>query len=282
MKNILILFVIISGWALAQSNFTDSTSVLVLSFSEPMNLKNSYGPSGIRNVSNYSVFEISTLNAVKIYRSMLVTKIGDTVIDTTKQTPVGLVLERLNYQTMYRVRVINITDTAGNIIDPAHNSWDFEFTGNTASILKPTVLLEDPYEVPKNFITATASGSEVLHTPDKTIDGKSFYDGDVDSRWASQPIPQWIEWTFTSPLSIYKTVFSLNYWNENRLWTYNIQGLTSSGWVSLVPTTQNIVGNEWEIKSFPAQSVSKIRMNFTGNNQSTWAGLWEIKFYYGK
>lgn len=85
---------------------------LQLVFSEKMNRAKLF------DVKNYTVYD-NKLNEIGIHKIGVAQ--GDSIV--------VLFLNPLNYKTDYIVRVQNLTDVAGNLIDPKHNNAWFYFDG---------------------------------------------------------------------------------------------------------------------------------------------------------
>lgn len=108
--------------------FTDTTSCIVVTFNEPMLLDNE-----LLNPINYFVNDGK--KQITVYRVGLINHIGDiTVNDTSK---VLLITQRLAYKN-YTVKVNNVKDKAGNLIDTTV-IVNFSFNGLNNNINKPTI-----------------------------------------------------------------------------------------------------------------------------------------------
>lgn len=107
--------------------FTDSTSVILLRFNEPMSM------DGLLDKSNYSIAD--ELNHIKkIYRIGLVTQADTMFFNDT--SAVVLISERLDYKTVYTIKARNVKDRAGNLI--ADKNWAVTiFEGLNRKISKP-------------------------------------------------------------------------------------------------------------------------------------------------
>ena len=65
-------------------------------------------------------------------------------------------------------------------MDPQHNSATYEYQTSSG-------LLKFPVEQVVASVTP-----EPTHTGEKTIDGKGLNQGDPDSRWAGDTMPEWL------------------------------------------------------------------------------------------
>lgn len=117
---ILLSFLII-GFAYGQEHF------LQLVFSEKME------HAKLLDVKNYTVYD-NNLNEIRIH------KIGAAAGDSI----VVLFLNPLGYKTNYTVRVTNLTDIAGNLIDPDGNAAWFYFDGyDPDNEQQPYIIVKD-------------------------------------------------------------------------------------------------------------------------------------------
>lgn len=92
---------------------------LMLGFNEPMDT------NSLKHKENYEVFDQS-FNVVPV----LNVAIGyDSETGICKDSLVILLINAPNYKTTYAVRVSNVTDKAGNLIHPEHNSAWYYFDG---------------------------------------------------------------------------------------------------------------------------------------------------------
>jgi len=164
----------------------------------------------------------------------------------------------------YVVTVVNVEDLAGNPI--AQNN-----TANYERIFIP----------PDSTIMFTVQNVEGVvqepnHTPIKTIDGLGALDGDPDSRWAAQPMPEELIFDLGAIRMVSKTRLSFYNWNSGRVYNYSISVSNDhSNWNTIVPQSTSASNEEWTIDEFSLVSARYVRVNFINNNQSDWAGLWE-------
>jgi hypothetical protein len=163
----------------------------------------------------------------------------------------------------YIVTVVNVEDLAGNPIDPEHNSAEY-------ILLPPDTLIKLPVQNVEGVI------QEPEHTPLKTIDGLGALDGDPDSRWAAEPMPEELIFDLGSIRTVCKTKLSFYRWNFGRVYTYSVSiSNDHNNWITLVPQSTSASNEEWTIDEFPPVDVRYVRVHFINNNQSDWAGLWE-------
>jgi len=103
--------------------WTDTTSVILVEFSEPMSKE------GLTNRYNYRVYD-STATSIRIYRVGIVTQLEDIELHDT--TMVALITKRINVKKAYSVQVFNVKDRAGNTIGEDNEGW-FYFNGYVPS-----------------------------------------------------------------------------------------------------------------------------------------------------
>ena len=134
----------------------------------------------------------------------------------------------------------------------------------------------------KRLTIATVSAStipEPEHAPLKTIDGLGVFDGDPDSRWAGDTMPEWLIFDLGSKKLISLTKLSFYNWTNGRIYQYSI--LLSSDmdvWDEVVSNGESLL-EEWTINLFEPKAARYIKINFIANNQNPWAGLWEAEFW---
>jgi len=169
----------------------------------------------------------------------------------------------------YTVAVNNVTDLAGNIINANNNSADYEMS-------------EDPLgELYKlNIIEATASVvPEANHTPDKTIDGMGYFNGDPDSRWAGDTMPEWIQFDLGSEHLIFLSKLSFYKWNDGRTYNYSILfSSDNNNWTEILSNVQS-AEEEWTLNEFEGISARYLRVLFNYSAQTSWASLWECEIW---
>jgi hypothetical protein len=165
----------------------------------------------------------------------------------------------------YIVTVVNVEDLAGNPVDPAHNTAEYEYI-----VLPPDTLVMLPVQNVEGIII------EPDHTPEKTIDGLGALSGNPDSRWAAEPMPEELTFDLGTDRIVCKTKLSFYNWNAGRIYNYSISVSNDhNNWITIVPPTTSTSNQEWTIDEFPAVNVRYVRVHFINNNQSNWAGLWE-------
>ena len=109
----------------------------------------------------------------------------------------------------YVVTVVNVEDLAGNPVDPAHNTAEYEYI-----VLPPDTLVMFPVQNVEGIII------EPNHTPEKTIDGLGALSGDPDSRWAAEPMPEELTFDLGSIRTVCKTRLSFYNWDAGRVYEY--------------------------------------------------------------
>lgn len=123
--------------------------------------------------------------------------------------------------------------------------------------------------------------SELLHGPEKAIDGilSTTVPFNSDGRWAANLIPIYFYIKLDKPYNVKYIQMSFNYWDNSRIYTYNIDAsMDGAFWNLIIPSKQSALLQEWVRDDLNVQA-QYIRINITGNSQSTWAGLWEVEVY---
>jgi hypothetical protein len=162
----------------------------------------------------------------------------------------------------YLVTVVNVEDLAGNQIDQSNTA---EYT-----LLPPDSLMMLPVEDVYGVI------QEPEHTPLKTIDGLGALDGDPDSRWAAEPMPEELTFDLGAIRTVCKTKLSFYNWNNGRFYNYSISVSSDyTNWTTIISQTTSAFQEEWTIDEFLPVEARYVKVQFINNNQSDWAGLWE-------
>jgi hypothetical protein len=214
---------------------------LVVNFSEALD------QATAENENNYSITNnINVLNA-----SLSGSKV---TLQTSPHSPGS-----------YIVTVVNVEDLAGNPVDPAHNTAEYEYV-----VLPPDTLVMLPVQNVEGIII------EPEHTPEKTIDGLGALGGDPDSRWAAEPMPEELTFDLGTDRTICKTKLSFYNWNAGRIYNYSISVSNDhNNWITIVPQSTSASNEEWTVDEFSPVDARYVRVHFINNNQSDWAGLWE-------
>jgi hypothetical protein len=247
----------------------DTTSTLALTFSEDMS------QVGLNSFGNYILTDDS--NAVKkIYGIGIVLEMSGQPV--TGNRMIALITERLDYKRTYKVVVTNVKDVAGNVINPDKNSMEYYFMGLSQTVGIPYVSFNIKLLTIASAISQKTS--EALHGPEKAFDGKGRYSGDNDSRWACTPIPVWITFDLGQNKQLSELRYSFYNFEAGRIYTYNVQySRDNITWNTLVLSKTSTSNVEWTVDKLSVFVDARyIRINFTANNQSTWAGLWEVQF----
>lgn len=224
-----------------------SFTKVIVSFSEEIE------ETGAENPDNYSIDNNITIN------SAVLSDDGKTVALNTSEHQTSVT---------YTLTVNNVTDLAGNLISASANSA--QYVGY------------DPGQIMMlDIISAEASSvPEPEHSPDKAIDGLAYFDGDPDSRWAADNMPQWIQFDLGQVSSISRAVISFFYWNHERI--YNFDLLVSSdlnNWETILDDFSSSLSEEWNVLDFDPVDARYLRVLFNYNNQNDWAGMWEIQIW---
>jgi hypothetical protein len=126
---------IIAAWLtitpLAQ--FSDTTSVVLVEFSESMSIE------GLLNPVNYKIVSAANKNFI-IHKIGIVSEIDSIIIPDT--TLIALISERLPHKTEFIVSAKNLKDRSGNFLDSTKTVW-FYFNGFAPNkFTTPNVSLE--------------------------------------------------------------------------------------------------------------------------------------------
>jgi len=165
----------------------------------------------------------------------------------------------------YIVTVTNVEDLAGNVINPQANSADYEMTQNP-----PTG------PIPLEVVDVDASViPESVHTPIKTIDGSGYNDGDPDSRWAGDTMPEWLCFDLGTTKNVSLTKLEFYRWDAGRIYDFSIQlSLDNTNWTTVVSHTSSNT-EQWTINEFNPEEARFVKVIFHSSNENEWAGLWE-------
>lgn len=104
------------------AQWSDTTSVIVLEYSEPMSI------DSLLYAGNYMVLSADDGKIWKIYKVGIVKQLQDSTgnINLPDTTMVALVTERLPYRKSFNISADNVKDRAGNLVDPNHKTvWFF-------------------------------------------------------------------------------------------------------------------------------------------------------------
>ena len=178
------------------------------------------------------------------------------------------------------------TNTLGSINSNLRWSFDGKVTtiltgANFVNITNPSNHIKSfgnfvQYEV----ISVTASGVTDTNTaPEKTIDGLGYYDGDQDSRWAAQPMPQYITFDLGTEVPVSMTKFSFYNFQEGRIYQYTIALSNDQvNWQEVV-VNESSASEEWTVNQFAPQLARYVKLVFISstNNPNNWANLWEAQ-----
>jgi hypothetical protein len=206
--------------------------------------------SGAMNINNYAINNINILNAT----------LGSNLVTLTTS---------IHTYGAYSVIVSNVTDLAGNIIDPQQNSAIYEYQEDPSS-----GLLMFPVS---NVLESVVP--EPLHNGEKTIDGNGFYQGDLESRWSGDTMPEWLVYDLGDIQILSATKLSFYKWNEGRTYNYTLQVSTDSINWTTVRSNALSVTEEWSEEVVGPIDARYIKVIFIASNQNTWAGLWEAEFW---
>ena len=186
-----------------------------------------------------------------------------------------------------RFRLTNTTEFG--YCSPAIN-WDFTgasntiFTGNNFTNITNQLYHNnlDIYSglIKYNVLLVEASATtDPTTAPERTVDGLGYYDGDPTARWASEPMPEWIQYDLGTSRELTLARFSFYNFHSGRIYEFTVEtSVDGSAWS---PLFNNIfsVEEEWTVVQFAQRTVRYLRVIFNGNNQNTWANLWETEIW---
>ena len=207
-------------------------------------------PISSQNIANYSISNISISDAL----------LNENIV--TLSTSVHTV-------AAYSVIVNNIEDLAGNIIDTQHNTAIYEYQNNPGSgfMMLPVV----------NVLASVTPEPE--HHAEKTIDGNGYFQGDPDSRWVGDTMPEWLVYDLGDVQILNKTKLSFYKWNEGRTYNYSLEvSVDSVNWIQVL-TNVSSTTEEWSEKAIDPIDARYIKIIFISSNQLNWASLWEAEFW---
>lgn len=132
------------------------------------------------------------------------------------------------------------------------------------------------------IITVKASSTSDPNTSAlRTIDGKGYNDGDPNSRWASNPMPQWLIFDLGQNRKLSKTRFSFYNFNQGRIYQYNVKvSQDMTNWQDVL-TNVSSKPQEWSEETFPEIIGRYVKLEFLSstNNPDNWATLWEAEIW---
>lgn len=118
---------VVAAWITPSAfpQYSDTTSVILLEYSEPMSM------DSLLYAGNYMVLTVDDGKVWKIHKVGLVKEIPDSLgnIIISDTTLVALVTERLPYRKHFEISAANVKDRAGNLVDPDHKTVWFFFNG---------------------------------------------------------------------------------------------------------------------------------------------------------
>jgi hypothetical protein len=131
-----------------------------------------------------------------------------------------------------------------------------------------------------NVSSVMASGtSDTTTAPERANDGLGYYDGIQNARWASEPMPEWIQFDMGTSRELSLTRLSFYNFQAGRVYVFTVEtSLNGSTW-SPVLNNINSAEEEWTIVQFAQRSARYVRVTFNGNNQNNFANLWEGEFW---
>lgn len=228
------------------ASLTNPTT-LVVDFSEAMD------PISSVVLSNYSIGNGISINSASLSND------GKSVTLNTSQH-----IANQNYI----ITVNNVKDLAGNIISNQANNAQYVLNSPSGNLNKLSIS------------TATASSDpEPNHDAAKAIDGLGYYSGDPDSRWADNPLPEWISFDLGGLKYVSRTRLSFYNFNNGRIYNFTISvSKDNVTWDTVVQNAKSS-SNEWTLTDFAPIQARYVRVTCTSSNQDNWAGIWEAEVW---
>ena len=192
--------------------------------------------------------------------------------------------------TPLRVGSFRLQDA--NSLDGVNPNVRWSFEGKVTTILTGTnfVNITNPANHIKSFgelvnyqvlgVTASAT-ADSNYEPEKTIDGLGYYDGDETSRWAAQPMPQYLVFDLGTEKSVSMTKFSFYNFQEARIYQYTVSISDDQvNWKDVVVNASS-GSEEWTVNQFVEQQTRYVKLEFLSstNNPNNWANLWEAQIW---
>lgn len=268
MKSIISILLLLT-LSLYSQTYRDTTNVIILTFSEPMRIWD------LTVLDNYVV--VNSLNdTIPVYATGYETS---WVQQDSGLTKIGLLLPQLQWGVTYTFIVSNVRYLAGNVIDPSYQSVTYNIDNSTTKVSPPFIgFSKGISRNPLTIINAYAKDtSQVTTLPYRVFDGIT-YRGNINEIWASNPVPEWIVIELDQARAVRQIVLSFSYFHDSRIYSYSIDYtyFPSKVWYNAVPLAYSVANQEW-VSQDVNFSCKYIRINFLTNNQSNWAGLYEIK-----
>jgi hypothetical protein len=119
-------------------------------------------------------------------------------------------------------------------------------------------------------------------SPEGAIDGYGYYDNISTSRWAAQPMPQWIQFDLGTERQISLTKFSFFNFQLGRIYQYTVSVSNDrTNWSELI-SNESSVAEEWTVNTYEdgiAGRYIKLEFLSSTNNPEGWANLWEAEIW---
>jgi len=201
--------------------------------------------------NNYSI-----INNIDIFNASL--SGSEVTLQTSVHTP-----------GTYTVTVTNVTDPSGNTINLQANAAEYEMSYDPPAEL---IQLE--------VVDVTASVvPQPEHHPLKTIDNSGYYQGNPDSRWAGDTMPEWLCFDLGTNKNVSLTKLEFYNWNTGRIYDFSIQlSVNNTNWTTVVSNASSNT-EQWTINEFTAMEARYVKIVFHSSNQNSWAGLWESQIW---
>lgn len=266
-----ILFIILFNVVTLIASVPDTTiradknsNLVLLVFSEP--IKN----EDLLNKANYIIKD----NTNKYWGIELIGVVKNE--NKNASDKVILKLNRLDYKKTYTIEVINVHDTAGNLIANDKNKITYYFDGYRTSLKKPNIKIN--YKK-LNIIRAFAKDTVSLETtPEKIFDGIYYNTIINNGRWATSPNPEWLVFELEKESFVDNLNISFFRFEAGRIYNFSIDYSPDGiNWQSL---GYIISSNNNEFTNIDIKKRAKfIKINIISQNQNSWSSIWEIEVY---
>ncbi|QQS35548.1 MAG: discoidin domain-containing protein [Ignavibacteriales bacterium] len=182
-----------------------------------------------------------------------------------------------------RFRLVNTAN-----FTTADPSFKWNFNGIVSTILTGSNFSN--ITVPANHIDGAlammqvsnvwASATTDLNTsPQGTTDGLGYYSGNNNSRWAANPMPQWITWDLGQVTNISQTKISFYDFLGGRIYVYSVLvGTDTVNWTTAVNNASS-VADEWTVNQFSPIQGRYVRLVCHSNSANDWANVWEVEIW---
>lgn len=188
--------------------------------------------------------------------------------------------------TELKVGRFSLTNTVNfSTVEP---SFKWDFNGNVSTILTGTNFTN--ITVPANHVGGgltvftvsnvyASATTDPTTSPEGTIDGLGYYSGVTSSRWAANPMPQWIVWDLGLTTNVSQTKISFYNFHLNRIYVYSVQvSLDANSWTDVVTNASSVL-EEWTTNQFAPVLSRYVRLVCHSNNENDYANVWEVEIW---